>query len=323
MNKSNSLVKLKRLFEIHKMLRKGESLSGEEVNSLLEDLGFRSNLRIVASDIEDLRGLGAEISGHRFHGYQYQKPFSLLDILEGTSYGQTNELLGLIRQMTHSLAKDQLESILINLEQKVRNPELEENPFIQFEKVELKNIEKLDKYYKYIIEKRVLDIEYLPFGQDEPLSLTIIPILLKEYNNRWTLIAFNNSSLSYQNYPLDRIRTEKFSALLLSGESTFNSKTHFKDVIGTTVNLNETKQKIVVKVKKNRAYYMETKKWHHSQTKIAEDETSITFSIEIIPNREFWAKIMEFIEDLEILEPLEVRNELIIRIQQVYNKLKP
>lgn len=323
MRKSDSIVKLRRLFAVHKMLRNGKSPSGEDINSQLEELGFRSNLRIVASDIEDLRSLGADIYGHRFHGYQYRKPFSLLEILEGTPYSQTNEVLGLLRQMTSSMPKEQFESVLINLEQKVRNPELEENPFIQFEKVELKNIEKLDKYYKYITGKRVLDIEYLPFGQNEPLSLTIIPVLLREFNNRWTLIAFNKTTSSYQNYPLDRIQSEKFSSLSISGESSFNPKTHFKDVIGSTVNLTDPKEKIILKVRKNRAFYMETKKWHHSQVKINEDEDSMTFSLNLIPNRELWAKIMEHIEDLDILEPTSLRDELRIRVRTIWERLRP
>ena len=113
--------------------------------------------------------------------------------------------------------------------------DMEENPYIQFEKVELKNIEKLDLYYRYITERRVLDIDYHYFGSKEPTNITIVPIQLREYNNRWTLIAYSKEKNEYQNFALDRIINERFSPDNLSGESTFDARNYYKDVIGNSV----------------------------------------------------------------------------------------
>ena len=50
----------------------------------------------------------------------------------------------------------------------------------------------MKNYYKplfdAIVNKRVLNIEYQPFGK-EPRSITISPYHLKQYNNRWFLIG--------------------------------------------------------------------------------------------------------------------------------------
>ncbi len=320
--KSDSVLRIKRIFEIHKILRNKDGVSAAEIAEYLENKGYDTNERMVASDIADLRLLGAAISANKHKGYWYSKSFSMLEALEGVDSGNMNEILAFVRQKANDeLFKGSLAKLLINLEQEVRNPNLEENPYIQFEKVELKNIEKLDAFYKYITEKRVLDIEYQYFGSEVPTAITILPVLLREYNNRWMLIAFSKEKNDYQNYPLDRIIDERFSSLSLTGESTFNAKDFYKNVIGSSVDPKMKIENVRLRVQKNRAFYVETKKWHHSQERISEDPSTMTFALTLKPNNEFWAKVMEHIEDIEILEPEWMVKEFRGKVEKVMSRL--
>lgn len=320
--KSDSVLRLKRIFEVHKILRNQDGISANEIVELLNCKGFETNERMVASDAADLRELGAKIKANKYKGYWYEEPFSLLNALEGVETGEANEILAFVRQKSNDeLYNRNISKLLINLEQEVRNPELEENPHIQFEKVELKNIEKLDLFYKYITEKRVLDISYQYFGSEVPANITIVPIQLREYNNRWTLIGFSKEKNDYQNYALDRIMHERFSSESLSGESTFDPKSYFHNVIGNTLPPGKKIESIKLKIRKRRAYYVKTKKWHHSQFLESEDMTSITFSLKLIPNPEFWAKVMEHVEDIEILEPKWMIKEFKERVKKVWERV--
>ena len=56
--------------------------------------------------------------------------------------------------------------------------------------------------------------------------------------------------------------------------------------------------------------------------KLAADETSITFQISVKPNLEMWAKFMEFIEDIEIISPLEIRKEMKEKIERIWKKME-
>ncbi|WP_341228440.1 WYL domain-containing protein [uncultured Arcticibacterium sp.] len=312
---------MNRLFAIHKLLRSMNSYSGSELAAELVSLGFSTNERLVALDIQELRNLGAEIPGHRFVKYCYKKPFSLLESLEGVDTANFNEILAYLRQFSRdSLPRDQVDKLLIYFEQMVRNPELEENPYIQYEKVELKNIEKLDKFYRYIVEKRVIDIDYKYF-EWELVSKTIVPVLLKEYNNRWTLMAFDKEKESYQNFPLDRIINERLSSVSLAGESGFDAVRHFKDVIGVSVPVDVEKEVIVLKVGKPRAHYVNTKPWHRSQLLVEEQDEYMIFQLSIVPNLEFWAKVMEHIEDIEVMEPANLRETFLEKVEKVYARL--
>lgn len=315
-NKGDSLKKLRRLVKIHQLLRDKKSYSAAEILEHLLPIDEKANERMVRSDINSLRELGAAIAGHRFSGFSYRQPFSLLNFLEGVETAEINEVISFIRQKAmDKTAHIELTKLLIDFEQRARIENYTQNPFMEFERVEAKNIERLDKFYRYVSEKRVREIEYKPFGCEAEKRI-IFPVLLREYNNRWTLIAYDKEKAAYQNFALDRIGEVALSSETLAGSGEFDSKKYFRDVIGNTIESDEVKR-IVFKVTKRRAFYVETKPWHHSQKVICEDDESMTFELHIKPNREFWAKVMEHIEDLEINEPEDLQAELRQRIQKI------
>jgi predicted DNA-binding transcriptional regulator YafY len=319
--KTNAVAKLKRVFEVHKLLRGGNSYSASEIAEHFEKLGILSNARMVAVDIATLRQFGAEVSGHKFLGYAYKKPFSLLQSLEGIEVANFNEIFSYLHQHgANRSEKDTYNRILISFEQLVRNPDLEGNTNIQFEKAELRNIEYLDSIYKHVVEKRVLDLRYQIFGQ-EPVLITVMPVLLKQYNNRWALVAYNFAEGAYRNYSLDRIVSFKFSTKVVKADGTFSADEYFQNVIGYTV-LEGEPQLITFTILKPRSYYVETKKWHKSQQKVEETAKEMTFQICIIPNREFWAKVFEHVEDIKIVGPDHIKNEFENRLGKVSERLK-
>ena len=196
----------------------------------------------------------------------------------------------------------------MRLEQRIGVLGGEESQIIEFEQQSLKGLEHLEKLYKNIKENRTLKIMYEPYHA--PIQERIIKsVLLKQYNNRWFLFGWESGKEKIQNLALDRIVKFSFwhEEVLPTGE--FNPKNYFKDIIGVTVPDNEL-ENVVFKVRKNRAFYIETKLIHSSQQKIAEDDSSITFSVSVKPNNEMWGKLMELSEDLEIIEPQNIKSEM-------------
>ncbi len=62
----------------------------------------------------------------------------------------------------------------------------------------------------YAIDNRLLcEIEYLPFDQKKISKRNLLPLLLREYRNRWYLISYRPDIRRIRTYALDRIK--KFS----------------------------------------------------------------------------------------------------------------
>jgi predicted DNA-binding transcriptional regulator YafY len=130
---------------------------------------------------------------------------------------------------------------------------------------------------------------------------TIFPLFLKEYNQRWFLIAFDADRSAYQNFALDRINDIRLSDKKLTMDNLPNPQTYFDNLIGVT--LEGELAKVTVRIKKPRALYVKTKRWHHSQHELFETEHFIDFEWNVHINRELKSKILELGYDAEVLAP--------------------
>lgn len=303
------LKKFQRIFLIHQKLRTKFHYDWEALANACESkLDVKVSQRSIEYDIFALKNTFFAPVKKRKGKYFYDDiPYSIFEVFDNSEYGSLNELLALLRQQK---AKDWevLDEILMRLEQRIGVLGGEESQIIEFEQQSLKGLEHLEKLYKNIKENRTLKIKYEPY-QIAIQERIIKPILLKQYNNRWFLFGWERGKEKIQNLALDRIVKFSFwhEEVLPTGE--FNPKTYFKDIIGVTVTENKL-ENIVFRVGKNRAYYIETKLIHSSQQKISEDDSSISFSISVKPNNEMWGKLMELSEDLDILEPENMKSEM-------------
>ncbi len=321
---ATSDIRLLRIFEIHKCLRDNKTYKTEDLLGKVLKIDTNANERIIKADIEFLRNLGAKIpKGNKHHGFYYEHPFSLLEAIEGKKMSELDDLLAFIQQkIDKTPAYLGLDNVLLALEQRVRTSDARRNPFLEFEKVESEGLKRLDEFYRYIKSKRLYEIDYTPFGE-EMQSRLILPLFLKEYNHRWTLIAFDKHKNALQNFPLERIgkRTKISNETLQTENAEFDAEKYFKDVIGVTKYEEVECESIIFKLAKKRAFYVDTKKIHPTQIKTEEDETSMTFQIKVKPNNEMWAKFMELAEDLTILSPDIISNRFYEKIEKCYNRL--
>ena len=97
----------------------------------------------------------------------------------------------------------------------------------------------IDKWYKPIFEaivaKKVIEISYHPFGKDVK-TVVVSPYHLKQYNNRWFLIAKRKDFDKMSNYAIDRIKEIKETTKVFEPlDDDFDFEEFFSDVVGVSV----------------------------------------------------------------------------------------
>lgn len=196
----------------------------------------------------------------------------------------------------------------------------------------LTNIEFLPFLYECIKNKNVLSVQYKPF-EDELQEFTFHPHLLKEYNGRWFLFGHAEGQTPEFGYnlALDRIakRPNKLSIrTYISAPKNFYND-FFKNIIGVSHYDTQEVKKITIRAHTKKIFkLMETKPIHRSYTieteyGIHEDGEYGDFSINIECNKEFIARILQMGEGLEIISPIEIRDEfkrIIYEMMKHYNQ---
>lgn len=177
---------------------------------------------------------------------------------------------------------------------------------------DLKGLNLFNELLQAILSKRVLKITYAPFGKD-PYQERIYPYHLKQYNDRWYLIAQAVGYDTLAHYALDRI--EDFEEIQMKyKEPDVDFEEYFDDVIGVTVPEGKPED-IVIKVAKKRYNYIKTKPLHMSQRVIEEGDDYAVISINVKLNNELEAHLLSFGSDVEVLTPTSFRARISEKIK--------
>ncbi|WP_033147850.1 YafY family protein [Prevotella sp. P6B1] len=184
----------------------------------------------------------------------------------------------------------------------------ESSPVVSFQtNLDLKGLTHFNKLLQAILNRRVLKLRYTPYGKSQ-ITTTIYPYHLKEYNDRWYLIAQAKGYNSFAHYALDRI--DDFEEVAINyKEAEVEFDDYFDDVIGVTVPEEESED-IMLRISKPRFEYIRTKPLHLSQRIIEDNAEFAIISINVKINKELEALLLSYGNDIEVLSPVRFREQI-------------
>ncbi len=200
----------------------------------------------------------------------------------------------------------------------------DERPYILFDQRQgISGLQHIPKLLQAVIDRGVVVFDYRSFTSEQAVTETVSPYLLKEYKSRWYLIGHSDAKNELQHYGLDRIVSRKVTVdntRQFVPAPDFNPVEYFKHVIGVSVIKGAQPQKVAIKVNKPRAYHLDNAPLHHSQTLVNENETSKTYQLHLVPNFELETIFLSYGADLEVLEPIDLKNKVASLIKDAGKK---
>lgn len=191
-----------------------------------------------------------------------------------------------------------------------------ETNFIDFEKTPVaKGGEYLPALVKSIIDKQVLVITYQAFYQKTPTTHTVHPYFLKEYRNRWYLIALHDHQKSISIYGLDRLQAIENVSNKIYIEPDFNPDEYFRNTIGVFCPPGEPPL-IKLRFTKDQAQYILTQPIHQSQQVVEETDDHVTITLKVHPTVEMKMLILGYGMEVQVLEPIELRQQIMESLQK-------
>jgi predicted DNA-binding transcriptional regulator YafY len=175
----------------------------------------------------------------------------------------------------------------------------------------LTGLDHLPFLYRCIVNKSAIAAEYKGFHMDEPVTYTIHPYYLKQYNGRWFLFGFNDYDKKLYTLPLDRISKLEISDQKYIENTIVNFSEYFEDIVGVSRNLEDKPIKIKLFIDTKTAPYILTKPLHGSQRKIKSDEKGLIIQIEVIPNFELRQLLLSYGSSVKILAPEFYKKEIL------------
>jgi predicted DNA-binding transcriptional regulator YafY len=157
-----------------------------------------------------------------------------------------------------------------------------------------------------ILQKRIMTVRYKPFGGEESQPYRIRPYLLKEFNNRWYLVAFAEHRNEVRNYGLDR-----FTEAGLTAETyheTFDAEAYFAHAMGITVVNNAAPVAVELLFAPESAAYVLSTGLHASQEIIENHpQKGLHMRINVHLSEELNMFIRSYGSRVQILQPVSLR----------------
>lgn len=266
------------------------------------------------------------LDGHK-KAFRYSKPEFALgnQLLSKTDQEQLTETLALLSRYRNRQDFDWLDELFPRIETAFNLVHDDYDNLISYQSNrDYSGQSWVGILYNQLLKKKVLNIEYKTYDQNESYMRKIHPYHLKQYNSRWFLFGFEEGEnyTGITNLALDRIQNiEETTDDIIP--DTISWGDYFDEIIGVSKNPVAEVIKIKLRFSKQRIKYVLTKPMHGATQKIDKDDIeNRTISIEVIPNKELYQLLLSFGSDVEVIEPETVKNELKKQAEEVLNFYK-
>ena len=304
----------------------------EEVNTALFDDNPSNNgiqIRQLRDDIKFMKseaGFNAPIESRvidgKKHAYFYIDPnFSISNMpINETELLQFKNALTLLSRFEGSPGFEWISEVSVILQDsfglKTNNEKV-----ISFERnLDYTGENFITQLFNAIVNKRVLSIEYEPFGQERS-AIQFHPYFLKQYNNRWFVFGLNEeNNIATWNLALDRIKSlEEIHVTYRQNETDWDF--HFSSIYGVSKPFDKNEEEIHLLFSKRQAPYIITKPIHETQ-KHYELEDGLLVKIKVIPNFDLEQLILSFGERVKVLLPIHLKEKISDRIELSLSQYK-
>lgn len=276
----------------------------QEIKGYLEDHGLEISDRTLQRDIEQIRyEFGIDIVYDRLNkGYSINKEESInID-----SFLKFLEIVGTANLLSDSLkeGKDTLN-------------------YLSFESQgNLKGVDNLKDLLFAIKNKRFISFVHHNFSSETSKAYRIRPGLLKEYRGRWYVVGYLNKSNDVRTFGVDRLENLKTETETFTQSKKQNLAALFEDVVGLNYSAHSVKERVTLSVTPIQARYLKALPLHPSQYILKENENETLICLNVIPNYELTQQLIMLGENVKVIEPKWLAEELVETLKEMLRRYK-
>ena len=192
------------------------------------------------------------------------------------------------------------------------------------DRIILEDIPSGQHYLPKIIEamksNTVITITYQSYWREESNTFDVYPYCVKLFRQRWYLVALSPYYDKVMIYSLDRIfglwkKNEKFTM-----PDDFDPTEFFQNYYGVIAGTKGEPETVKIKISAGQANYLRSLKLHATQNEIERTDEYSIFSYRLRAEYDFIMELLSKGEDVEVLEPVWLRNEMAGIVKRMWDK---
>ena len=181
---------------------------------------------------------------------------------------------------------------------------------IHFEKRKPKGTENLHGLLHAIKNKVQIRFVHQKYWDDESTNRIVEPYALKEFKNRWYILANDQKDNKIKSFALDRLTSLEITKHHFQFPKNFNVNEHYKYCFGI-ISPNKLKpQEIILSFDTLKGKYIKSLPLHESQQIIKDDDKELKIRLNLVVTLDFIMEILSHGSSVKVIKPNSLINEL-------------
>ncbi|MFQ3578707.1 MAG: WYL domain-containing protein [Bacteroidales bacterium] len=191
--------------------------------------------------------------------------------------------------------------------------------YIHFEKRRPQGTENLYGLLHAIKNKVQISFLYQKFWEDENSHRIAEPYALKEFKNRWYVLANDLKDKKVKSFALDRLTGLQITRKKFQFPIDYDVNEHFKYCFGIISPNEHSPQEVILSFDPIQGKYIKTLALHESQVILKDNEEELLLKLTLYITHDFVMEILSFGDNVKVIQPVS----LIAEIKKAYeNALK-
>ena len=183
-------------------------------------------------------------------------------------------------------------------------------PYIHLEKRRPQGTENLYGILHAIKNKLEVIFEYQKFWDDKPGIRHIAPYALKEFKNRWYILAKDSKDNAIKTFALDRLTNLEITNKKFVFAGNYNVEEHFRYCFGIIGPNDNIPQEIILSFGPHQGKYIKTLPLHGSQEILESGEDEVKIKLTLFITFDFIMELLSHGDKVKVLKPESLANEI-------------
>ena len=187
-------------------------------------------------------------------------------------------------------------------------------PFIHLENRKPQGTENLYGLLHAIKNKFKIKFTYHKFWDEEFSQRTVEPLALKEFKNRWYIIAKDSKDNTIKSFALDRLSNLEITNQTFLYPANYSIEQSYRFCFGIESPNGKEPQDIILSFDPYQGNYIKTLPLHHTQEILVDNDDELKIKLKLCLTHDFLMELLSFGDNLAVIEP----KALVEQIKEVH-----
>lgn len=192
--------------------------------------------------------------------------------------------------------------------------------YIHFERVRSKGTDNLYGLIHAIKNKLQIQFDYEKYWEDSITKRVVEPYCLKEFKNRWYLIARDINNAHPKTFAIDRINDLEITNVKFVVPSSFDANELFRNCYGIISPTDQKPEEVILSFDPEQGKYLKSLPLHETQVILLDNQDELRIKLTVYETYDFVMGLLSFGESVKVLQPVSLLEQIRMAHKKAFEK---